>query len=42
MKYPVYQCPHCKKNVEIELTDQGELRLNGYPSPKSTVKETEQ
>lgn len=42
MTNPVYQCPHCKKEVEIELTKQGELRLNGYPIPKSTVSTTEE
>lgn len=29
MTNPVYQCPHCKESVEIELTEKGELRLNG-------------
>ena len=41
MTNPVFRCPHCKKDVEIELTKQGELRLNGYPLPKSKVNETQ-
>lgn len=41
MTNPVYRCPHCKEPVEIELTKQGELRLNGIElGRKSTVKET--
>ena len=28
MTNPIYQCPHCKEWVEIELTKQGELELH--------------
>ena len=27
MMNPVYKCPHCKKWVEIELTDKGLILL---------------
>jgi len=37
MGKPVYKCPHCKKEIEIELTKQGQLLLNG-----STVKEQQE
>ena len=27
MTNPVYKCPHCKKNVELKLTDKGLILL---------------
>jgi hypothetical protein len=27
MGNPVYKCPHCKGAVEVELTEQGHIRL---------------
>lgn len=35
MTNPIYRCPYCHGNIEIELDDKGQLKLNGYPSPKS-------
>jgi len=29
MTAPVYMCPHCKKEIEAELTKAGNLVLNG-------------
>ena len=42
MTNPVYRCPHCYGDIEVELDAHGQLMLNGHPSPKSKVKETEQ
>jgi len=41
MTNPIYPCPHCNKDIEVELDDKGQLMLNGHPIPKSKVKETE-
>ena len=38
MTNPTYKCPHCKKDVEIELTKSGNLILNG--SKLSTTEES--
>jgi len=35
MTNPVYSCPHCKEDVEVELDEKGQIILKS-----STLKET--